>query len=275
MKTIGILGTGLMGKSIAVHAAIKGYDIFLYSNRTNNDERDLPKEIKGRMRNETISTHELVFSKVHINSDLNELKKCDLIIEVLSESLDEKRSALVNFKRYFPNNVIVASNTSSLDVRDIFDGIVDRKQVFGIHFFNPIKHMKLVEVGYLEESSRYNIDLVMNFVRSLEKEPILLKASKGYVVNKLLITMINQASKLLENNSLRPEEIDQCMVLGANHPTGPLKLSDYIGNDIVLRILENLSTDDTSIQISKYLQDLVKEKKLGRKTKIGFYDYFD
>ena len=156
--------------------------------------------------------------------------------------------------------------------KEIFKDLVDFQFVCGLHFFNPVNIMRLVEISYLEKTATSTVEFAKSFTKSLEKEYILVKDSPGFIVNRLLIPMINEAAKIFDEGIASIEDIDKAMKFGANHPLGPLKLSDLIGNDITLNILKSLE-NKLNIEISESIKNKVLLKELGRKTKKGFYDY--
>jgi 3-hydroxybutyryl-CoA dehydrogenase len=174
-----------------------------------------------------------------------------------------------------PPNCLFATNTSSLSVTEMATGLVHEAQFLGIHFFNPAPVMKLVEVIRAENTSDETMERAVLFVRAIGKEPVLCAESPGFIVNRVLIPMINEAVDLLNHKIASKEAIDQAMRLGANHPMGPLQLADFIGIDIVLNIMETLllETNDPKYRPSLLLKRMVRAGKLGRKTGEGFYCY--
>ncbi len=272
---VGILGAGLMGKSIAVEIAKHGIDVKLLSAQRHLSASQLKEEIEKIVSRMKVVNPEEVFSHIQIASDYKEFEGCDLIIEALKEDLVVKRTTLKELISSISSNCVFSSNTSSLSINDIFKDIIPLENVLGTHFFNPPHVMKLVELSTLDQTSSNTINFALNFIKGIDKEAIFVKNSPGFVVNKLLIPFINEAAVLLEEKIASAEDIDKAMLLGANHPIGPLKLADLIGIDVVVAILKTFQKNNPQLKISPLLEKMVLENKLGRKTKIGFYDYVE
>jgi len=269
---IGILGAGTMGKSIAIEFARFNKKVVLVSAQRHIKPDSLIEEVdKVSKRFEDINI-DVIHSNIILSNEYADLSECDFIIEAVSENLEVKRRILKEVVPLFNDDILFASNTSSLSIKSIFEDIVDLKNVCGMHFFNPVHIMKLVELSYLEETSNETIKRAFDLANSIEKEVIKVKNSPGFIVNRLLIPMINEAAKIVEEGIASVEDVDKAMKFGANHPIGPLKLSDLIGNDITLNILKILE-ENLDLKISDLLSKIVEDNKLGRKTKIGFYDY--
>lgn len=269
---IGVIGSGLMGKSIAIEFAINRHDVILIS-----VERDITRDNLWLEIQNLCLKSKYDFAMIERHLKLTHEKEvflnCNLVIEVMSEDLEKKRKKLIEFKNYINNNCILCSNTSSLSIREIFQDIFPMDRVLGVHFFNPVNLMNLVELSYLDETSMDTLKSVKELLYLVNKEVIIVKNSNGLIVNRILIPMINEAAKLLDSEIASIQDIDKAMKLGANHPIGPLKLADLIGNDVVVAILKNLSNYNNDISISRTLLELVGANHLGRKTKKGFYDY--
>jgi 3-hydroxybutyryl-CoA dehydrogenase len=269
---IGIIGAGTMGKGIAIEFARFNYKVILLSAQRHLRPDELIIEVDKVSKRYNDLDIDSVHKNIKLTNQLEDLKDCEYIIEAVSEDLTKKREIIKEIVPYLSPSTIYASNTSSLSIKDIFQNLVDINKVCGLHFFNPVHVMKLVELSYLGETSQKTIDNAKKLASSLEKEVILVKNSPGFIVNRLLIPMINEASKILEEGIASAEDIDKAMKFGANHPIGPLKLSDLIGNDITLLILHSLKKK-LELDISKLIENKVQENKLGRKTKEGFYKY--
>ena len=269
---IGIIGSGTMGKGIAIEIAKCNEEVLLLSAIRNLSNEEISKEVRRLAKLSREIEIEKIEKRIIISNNYRQLKKCNFIIEAVTENLEIKRNIIKKSIKNINKDTIIVSNTSSLSVRDIFENLYNLEKVCGLHFFNPVNIMKLVELSYLEETSQDTIHKTQIFAKKLNKEIITLKESPGYIVNRLLIPMINEAAKLVENGIASVQDIDKAMKLGANHPLGPLKLSDLIGNDIVLNILKKFN-EKYDIKISNLLKEKVKNNELGRKVKKGFYDY--
>ncbi|WP_374055132.1 3-hydroxyacyl-CoA dehydrogenase family protein [Rossellomorea sp. FM04394] len=272
---IAVIGSGTMGKGIAIEFARNNVEVVLVSISRNLEVSELRNEIKKVAERYNIKNVEEISARITTANTFDQLSNCDLIIEAMAEDSTYKREVMQEVCKHTESlSTIFATNTSSLSVSAVFEGIVPLNKVVGLHFFNPVQVMKLVEISYLEKTEDSVVSWVKELVTSINKEYVLVKNSPGFIVNRLLIPMINEAVKIVEEGIATPQDVDNAMKLGANFPVGPLKLSDLIGNDITLSILRELqSSSNTNIQISKTLEELVTERKLGRKTKKGFYSY--
>ena len=270
---IAIVGSGTMGKEIALEIAYRGSDVLLVS-----AERRLPPAKQKEEIDKFVAkfyqadNHDFV-SRITLSNDFEMIRECSVIIEAVYENLEKKRELLREIRPYICDTTVVFSNTSSLSIRNIFEGIIPLERVSGMHFFNPVHIMKLVEVATLEETANTTTDLIVLTTSMLEKEVVYVKDSPGFIVNRILIPMINEAAKVYDEGVASAEDIDRAMRLGANHPIGPLKLSDLIGNDIVLEILLTMKKRGSTIHIAKSLENLVIQGRLGRKTKSGYFEY--
>lgn len=270
---IGIIGSGIMGKSIAIEIAKSGKEVIIFSAQRYISNEKLLEELKAIMSQFRIQDFNVILDKVHIVDEISDFIKCNLIIEVVKEDLNIKRMIINKFAKIVQSGTIFSSNTSSLSLKYIFDGIWNLENVIGFHFFNPPNIMRLIEITYLQETSNSTKDFSRGFAEEIGKVPVILSDSPGLIVNKLLLPYINNAVKLLESGIASKEDIDKAMMLGANHPMGPLKLADLIGLDIVYSILRTFINNGENIEIAETIIHMVKDNKLGRKTKIGFYDY--
>lgn len=270
---IGIIGSGLMGKSIAIEFAKSGREVLVFSAQRHLSDENLKLEIQSILSRSKIENTDSILQYIKIAHNESDFSDCDLIIEALKENLELKRDILSRFSQYLKKDTLFCSNTSSLSLEEIFKGIYDLKKVLGLHFFNPPSIMKLVEISILETTDNDTIQSIRNLIHEIGKEPVIVHNSPGFIVNKLLIPYINEATKLLESGIASMEDIDKAMVLGANHPIGPFKLADLIGIDVIYAILNTFIDKGQKINIAQTIIDKVNENKLGRKTKIGFYDY--
>jgi 3-hydroxybutyryl-CoA dehydrogenase len=278
--TIGIIGTGTMGQGIAQAAAQAGYQVVFQNRRQESVDRGLKRirdgldrlVAKGKLpKEEAAETVDRIRGVV----PLEELKGCERVIECAPEDLELKRDLLQRLDGIVSEDAIIATNTSSLSVTKLA-AIVKRPGHFvGLHFFNPVPLMKLVEVVRGMRTTDATVAAVRGLAESLGKVPIEVKDSPGFVVNRVLFPMINEAAFTLQQGVAPPDAIDECMKLGCNHPLGPLALADLVGLDVVYAILDSLYREYGE---SRYAPCLEIKKRveagwLGRKTGRGFYSY--
>ncbi|WP_283190316.1 3-hydroxyacyl-CoA dehydrogenase NAD-binding domain-containing protein [Pseudomonas sp. PMCC200344] len=228
-----------------------------------NKKRLLPEEVSN-------------FSgKIAVSGSYENVKNCDLIIEAVSEDMSVKHTIFREIAVHADANSIIASNTSSLSITELASLTKVPANIIGLHFFNPAPVMKLIEVIVGLATAPETITWAVNFAKALEKDPVLVNEAPGFIVNRMLIPMINEAIGILAEGVASAEEIDKAMKLGANHPIGPLALADLIGNDVNLSIMETLhnETGDSKYRAHPLLRKMVRANKLGRKTGSGFYNY--
>ncbi len=272
---VGVIGAGTMGSGIA---QTEGYEVYLCdineefaANGKNKIAKGFEKRIaKGKMEQ---SAADAILAK--ITTGTKEIcTDCDLIVEAALEVMDIKKQTFKELEEICKNeNCIFATNTSSLSVTEIGAGI--SRPVIGMHFFNPAPVMKLIEVFRGENTTDEVNDKVIEISKAIGKTPVEVKEAPGFVVNRILIPMINEAVGIYAEGIASAEGIDTAMQLGANHPMGPLALGDLIGLDICLAIMDVLynETGDSKYRAHTLLRKMVRAGKLGRKTGIGFHDY--
>ncbi len=276
---IGIIGSGTMGAGIA--------QVFAQNdNITEVYLTDLSEDIASKGKGRIIKNLNRLVSKNKIDSDeatkiaskiitgtIEATKDADFIIEAAVENIDIKKSIFLNLDTIVKNQAVFATNTSSLSITEIGTGL--KHQLIGMHFFNPAPVMKLVEVTGGMNTPEEVIDNTMELARLIGKTPVKINEAPGFIVNRILIPMINEAVGIYAEGVASAEDIDTAMKLGANHPMGPLELGDLIGLDVVLAIMEVLQneTGDSKYRPHPLLRKMVRANRLGRKTGEGFYKY--
>lgn len=215
------------------------------------------------------------FNKISLTSSYEDFSKTEFLIEVVSERIETKKFVVSEASRHISPDTIFASNTSSLSITEISTSAFYRNNFIGMHFFNPAPVMKLVEVVSGLWTSSIAKSFVLDFAKQLGKSPVPVSEAPGFVVNRMLIPMINEGIALYAEGVASREDIDSAMVLGANHPVGPLSLADLIGNDICLSIMDTLyrETGDSKYRAHPLLRKMVRGGKLGRKSGEGFFVY--
>lgn len=280
IKNVSVIGAGTMGSGIATVSLISGYDVNLIDismefleKAKSNIEKNLQKSVsKGVITEEACSN---ALNRLQLTTDYSVVKNSQLVIEAIVENLDIKKKLFTQLSEHAVEDAIIASNTSALKITDIANLYKNPENVIGMHFFNPPVIMKLVELIKTELTSEKVFDLSKEFILTLKKEPVEVKESPGFVVNRILVPMINEAAMIYEEGVASAEDIDKAMKLGANHPIGPLALADMIGIDVCLAIMETLQRDFNSDKYTpaKILNQMVEEGNLGKKSGKGFYDY--
>ena len=275
---VGIIGAGTMGSGIAqAFAMTDGYEVRLCDIKEEFAENGKAKVLKNL--NFLVSKEKITQEKADeisgkIKTGLKDIcTACDLAIEVCPERMDIKKATFEELQSIVKPECIFASNTSSLSITEMGNGL-DRPLV-GMHFFNPADRMKLIEVIAGANTPADLVAKIKEISVEIGKTPVEVNEAAGFVVNRILIPMINEAINVYAAGVASVEDIDTAMKLGANHPMGPLALGDYVGLDIVLAIMEVIynETGDSKYAPSPLLRKMVRAGKLGKKTGVGFYDY--
>ena len=277
MKNVGVIGAGTMGQGIANAFATAGYNVTVCDIKIEWAQNGINKI--GAKLDKLVSREKITAEKAEgikanlIAGEYKDLADCDLIVEAVLEKMEIKKDLFKTLDEICKEDCIFGTNTSSLSVTEIANGI--KHNVIGMHFFNPADRMKLVEVISGENTPVETKEAIIECSKSLGKTPVEVAEGPGFVVNRILIPMINEACFIYQEGLASVEDIDTAMKLGANHPMGPLALGDLIGLDIVLDVMEVLYTEtgDSKYRPCTLLKKMVRAGKLGQKTKQGFYSY--
>lgn len=280
MKKLGVVGSGTMGNGIAQCAAQNGYEVILYDIAESQLEKAhsaisgaLAKRVaKGKMEQ---SVMDETLAKISYTSDIKALADRDVIVEAVVEKMAIKQSVFTQLEELVSSECILATNTSSLSLTEIASAMKDNTRLVGIHFFNPVPAMKLVEIVKTENVSEEVVAKAREFSKDLGKTTITAKDYPGFVVNYLQYPFRLNAMRMLEKGLASAEDIDTAAKLGLGHPMGPLELQDMVGLDVTYYATSSIYeiTKEPAMQPPEILRKMVEEGKLGRKTGEGFYKY--
>lgn len=277
---VAVVGNGTMGNGIAQTFAVAGHDVIIkgrsdasLAKAHASIEKSLSKMVeKGKME---AQAKEDTLARIKDTKVYEDLADVDLVVEVVAEDMAIKEEIFKTLDKICKPEAILATNTSSLSITQVASYTTRPDKVIGMHFFNPVPMMKLVEVIKGQLTSEEVHKTIVEISKQIGKTPVSVNEAPGFVVNRILIPMVNEGIGIYADGVASKEEIDEAMKLGANHPMGPLALADLIGLDVCLAIMEVLYNEfgDTKYRPHPLLRKMVRANLLGRKTGVGFYDY--
>ena len=280
MKHISVIGCGTMGNGIAQTFALFEFKVKLYDislNNLDNAKKTILRNLERMVKKGVISHSELEKTSENISytNEINSVLNSDLVIEAVTENIKIKESIFKELDNKCPEKTIIASNTSSISITQLANATKRKDKVIGMHFMNPVPVMKLVEVINSKYTSKETTNIILELSKKLNKTPLSVNDYPGFISNRILMPMINEAIEALDQGVANVKNIDGIMKLGMGHPMGPLQLADLIGLDVCKSILEVMlnGLKNEKYRPNKLLVDLVSEGKLGIKSGEGFYDY--
>jgi 3-hydroxybutyryl-CoA dehydrogenase len=282
MKKVGILGRGTMALGIVQIFAQNDFDVLIWVRSIDEANprasvASIEKGLSKLVSKERITKEQMdsTLANIKLTTVFEDVADCDLVIEAISEDMAVKRDTFKKLDDVCKEDTILATNTSSLSITEIANSTNRPDKVIGMHFFNPVPVMKLVEVIKGIATSDDTMDKIMEMSKTVGKTPVVVEEAPGFVVNRILIPMINEAVGILADGVASATDIDEAMKLGANHPIGPLALGDLVGLDVCLAIMDVLYDEfgDSKYRAHPLMRKMVRGNLLGRKTKEGFYKY--
>jgi 3-hydroxybutyryl-CoA dehydrogenase len=280
IQKVGVVGCGLMGSGIAQSAATAGFDTTVRDVSQGLLDRGRERIVKSLDRGVergklTGEARQEILARLLFVTDLRELRACDIVIEAVTEELELKNSLWRELDGLCPAATIFASNTSSLTIASMADTTSRADRFVGLHFFNPVPVMPLVEIVRTDRTSAETVERAYAFTRLLGKEPVEATDTPGFIVNLLLVPYLLDAARALERGAASTADIDRAMQLGCGHPMGPLSLLDFIGLDTVVRIADIMlaAYQEKRYEAPPLLRRMVADGDHGRKSGKGFYDY--
>jgi 3-hydroxybutyryl-CoA dehydrogenase len=280
IKTVGVVGSGTMGSGIAQACAVSGIHVMMVDiaqEALDRGKKTIANSLERLLSKEKITPEDQTraLSLIQTSTQYDALNNCDLVIEAATENLGLKIKILDLLKSHLKAQAILASNTSSISITQLAQVTQHPAQFIGMHFFNPVPMMALVEVIRGLQTSDATHEAVIELAKTLGKSPITVKNAPGFVVNRILVPMINEALFVLGEGIASAEDIDTGMKLGCNHPIGPLALADMVGLDVCLAVMEVYFNqfNDSKYRAAPLLREMVAAGHLGRKTGQGVYTY--
>ncbi|MCX6006987.1 MAG: 3-hydroxybutyryl-CoA dehydrogenase [Chloroflexi bacterium] len=280
IKKVGVVGCGLMGSGIAEVVAAAGYDVVVLeadSELLDKGNKLIDGSLAMSVRRGKMTEADITASKGRIKYTLNmaDFRDCDLVIEAVTENMELKKKIFNELDQACKDGAILATNTSCLSIIDIASVTGRMDRVLGLHFFNPVPAMKLLEIVRTIATGEATLETAKAFGQSIGKTVVIAPDIPGFIVNRLLMPFFLEAIRLVESGQASKEDIDRAVMLGLNHPMGPLKLADFVGLDTACFISEAMYKEmsDTRFAPPVLLKKMVAARRYGRKTKRGFYDY--
>jgi len=274
-SAVGVVGTGTLGSGIAEHLLRSGCQVTLKTRSAGSAEAATSKLGKRLLKDRTEQQARELLKHISVTTDYGDLRDCDLVIEAVSEDMGLKKEVFRTLSEVCDPRTVFATNTSSLSIDEIAAATDRPDRFIGVHFFNPVAKMDLVEVVVGVATSPETRDRALDLCREIGKKPIVVSNHPGFIVNRLLLPQINDAVRLWEQGIAAREDIDAAMKMGLNHPMGPFALADLIGVDVCVKILETLRAGlgDERYRPAATLYALLRDGKTGVKAGEGFYKY--